>query len=549
MPLFWLECSCGQRMKVPEKALGSSRRCFRCGEWVNVSANNTTPVSEEPVPSNEGTPAPAQSIFSPPPPATAPEPSPSATTAGRDRHGRKDASKLRIGELLVQQGIVSQHQLERALARQKDKGGKVVENLIALDFLDTRTFLNFLSKQPGTASIDLLNYTIPSEVIDLVPADFALKHELLPIDKMGRQLTVGMACPLDSETVNELVEMTGMKIRPLLVSMNDIRVALERYYRPRRAETFNLPPSVTPALRPSPTPQETLPKVESALTFETVVHLVREVTSLPALPETVREVRAAMENPASSATDVAEIIRKDPSISAKVLGLANSPAYGFSHHVDSVELATSLLGLREIYSVVLSSAVIDYFERSSTFDYKGFWRRSMICATAAKILAKEGGRKDLSGIFAAGLMHDLGRAVLAEVVPQRYKELDQHMPDEELIAKENELFGVAHPEVGYILAKGWKLPVAICEAIRFHHDFRQAQQGRDIVTLVALAAFMTDTYGKIRRDNVRAFAEQCKEMLQELQMSDQAFIKVLADTSAAIKTELAEPTVAQTKGD
>jgi len=289
--------------------------------------------------------------------------------------------------------------------------------------------------------------------------------------------------------------------------------------------------------------------VESALTFESIVGLVREVTSLPALPETVREVRAAMEKPDSSPLEVADIIRRDPSISAKVLSLANSAAYGFNHHVESVELATSLLGLREIYSVVLSSAVIDYFESSEEFDYRAFWKRSLVCATAAKHIAAATGRKDLSGVFAAGLLHDIGRAVLAEIVPQRYKELEQTTSDADLIAKENELFGVAHPEVGYVLAKGWKLPVAICEAIRFHHDWKQAQQGKDIVALVALAALMTDTYGRITRDNVRDFAVQCKEMLQELQMDDKTFVRVLGETSASLRTELAEPSLAQAKGD
>lgn len=597
MSLYWLVCTCGQRMKVPEKAIGTSRRCFKCGDWLEVTAANTTPVDapadvhgppglpplpelKEPANFAKSRTAEARQGTAPMPDAAAEQPhrqaSPQSPAARSEagtrtqRPGRNDSSKMRIGELLVHEGIISQYDLDRALARQKEKGGKVVENLIALDCLDTRTFLNFLSRQPGTASIDLLNYTIPQEVIDLVPAEFALKHELLPIDKMGRQLTVGMACPLDSGTVSQLIEMTGMKIRPLLVSMNDIRIALERYYRPKKITTFTMPaigvpsgasgtpaahiapapPAATPAPAPAPAPPHaTLPMVESALTFESIVGLVREVTSLPALPETVREVRAAMEKPDSSPLEVAAIIRKDPSISAKVLSLANSAAYGFNHHVDSVELATSLLGLREIYSVVLSSAVIDYFERSEEFDYRAFWKRSMVCATASKILAAACGRKDLSGVFAAGLLHDIGRAVLAEVVPQRYKELSHTTSDHELIEKENALFGVAHPEVGYILAKGWKLPVAICEAIRFHHDWKQAQQGKDIVTIIALAALMTDTYGRITRENVRGFAAQCKEMLQELQMDDKAFIKALAETSATLKNELAEPSLAGAKGD
>jgi HD-like signal output (HDOD) protein len=583
LKLLWLDCSCGQQMKVDAEALGSQRKCVRCGQRITVDESNTRPMRPsgpqpmpdiDPAPGNDNLPGVNRSetpVEVTGPPAHTPD-GVTPTAASRRASTRPAVpraqpapqEKPKIGELLVNENLVTQGQLDKALDRQKKHGGKMVENLIALQFLDPRTFLNFLSRQPGMASIDLLNYTIPQEVIELVPADFALKHEILPIDKMGRHLTVGMACPLDSRTVNELVEMTGMKIRPLLVSMNDIRVALKRYYAPKEQQTFSLranfgamvgdmseaeaaagataepelaaaaPVEVPEILMP----QIALPKVESALTFESVVHLVREVSALPALPETVVNVKKAMENPSTSTGDVAEIIRRDPSLAAKVISLANSAAYGVAHRVDSVELATTLLGLREIYAVVLSSAVIDYFEKSRHFDYQAFWKRSLFCGTAAKIIARACDSKDVSGVFAAGLLHDIGRVVFAEVVPARYAELSQTIPDGELIAQENKLFGVAHPEVGYILAKNWMLPLEITEPIRFHHEFAQAQEAKKLVTIIYLAALLTDSYGRITRDNVREFAADCKEALDVLGLSEQQFIRVLAETAAAVKAEM-----------
>jgi len=474
----------------------------------------------------------------------------------------------RIGEMLLQEGLISQVQLEEALKMQRDQGGKVVENLIALHHLDTRTFLNFLSRQPGTASINILNYTIPEEIIQLVPAEFALKHEILPIDKLGRDLTVGMACPLDKATVSKLEEMTKLRVRPLLVSFNDIRVALERYYKPRERQTFEMSAQmfryddpkrpvdakvetaggtsfklVTPPGEKVPEAPEikAAPEIglaESGLRFEGVVHVVRQIHSLPALPETVASVRNAMESPETTTGDVAKIILRDPGLAAKVLSIANSAAYGFSHHVDSVELAVTLLGLRETYNVVLSSAVIDYFNKSGHFDYKFFWRRSMFCATAAKIIARFCGRKSLNGIFTAGLLHDIGRVVYAEVLPDRYMEIDQSLPDDVLIAKEQEIFGVAHPEVGYILADSWDLPTEITEPIRFHHAHEEAQKFKDLVAMVALAALMTDAYGKVTRENVREFASECKELLGILELSEKQFIAILGETATAVKRDI-----------
>jgi hypothetical protein len=196
MGSLWHTCTCGHRAKVPEDALGEIRSCVACGEKIIVSAENTKQQETA-------------------------SPAPVVKEQGKPR---------RIGELLVSEGLVTALQIDEALALQKKEGGKVVENLIALDHLDSKEFIGFLSKQPGIASIDLLNYTIPQETIDLVPADFALQHELLPIDQMGRFLTVAMTCPLDARTIEKLEEMAGCRVRPMLASGRDIWAALKRYY-------------------------------------------------------------------------------------------------------------------------------------------------------------------------------------------------------------------------------------------------------------------------------------------------------------------------------
>lgn len=447
----------------------------------------------------------------------------------------------RIGELLVEEGVVSEAQIAEALGMQQKGGGKIIENLIALGYLDPKTFANFLSRQPGMASINLLNYSIPQEIIKLVPAEFALRHEILPLDKLGRDLTVGMACPLDKATLEKLQEITGLRVKPFLVSMGDIRVALKRYYRPvseHDVAVLQERPSVT---RPSATEEvvriAAVRKAESGLHFEGIVGVVRKIHSLPALPETVMRVRETMNDPNSTAGDVAIILQRDPAVAAKVISLANSAAYGFPHRVDNVEMATRLLGLREIYSVVLSSAVIDYFQKSKTFDYKAFWRRSMIAATAARIVGGIYGKRTASGLFAAGLLHDIGRVVLAEVGGDRYAKIDQTQADALVIAEELEVMGIAHPEAGFILTDNWDLPPELTEAVRFHHDIAQAKHAPDVVAVVGLAALMTDAYGRINRDNVMDFARQAKQALDVLQLTEKQFIGALAETAAAIKTE------------
>ncbi|MBI1320153.1 MAG: HDOD domain-containing protein [Candidatus Hydrogenedens sp.] len=469
--------------------------------------------------------------------------------------------KQRIGELLVQSGLLKVGELERALEIQKDKGGRIVEICIQEDYFDAQDFLKFLSQQRTAASLDLLNYAIPRDVIDLVPAHFALKHELLPIDKLGKHLTVGMACPLDTRTIEELEQLTGCKVRPMLVSMNDMRAAIANYYgknqkqapvdfkmKTSRFAALNTPVSTDakPAAAPAPAAPEPvaapvsgtsmdLAKAESGIRLGGVVGLVRKLYQLPALPETVERVRAKLDDPKADARAVQDALGTDPGMVAKVLSLANSASHGFRKPIDTIEEACRLLGVREIYQVVLSAAVVDYFKAADYFDYRRFWRHSRFCAMASRVIVNTSGVGKPGAAYVAGLLYGLGRPAFAEVMTERYREVDQSDLLDVIIAKEEALFGISHPEAGYILADTWGLPPDITLPIRYFHRLEEATEEREMVATVALAALMTDAYGKITKDNVRDLARRCKPPMDVLGMDERKFVTILNESGRLFK--------------
>ena len=136
----------------------------------------------------------------------------------------------RIGDMLVDEHVISPKMLDEALEKQKKDGGKIVEVLIQLGYLSINEFVKFLGHQPGIASIDIAHYQIPQEIIDLVPQDIDFDHEVFPIDRMGSLLTVGMVCPLDTKTIEQIRDLTGLRVKPILCSAEDIRGAISRYY-------------------------------------------------------------------------------------------------------------------------------------------------------------------------------------------------------------------------------------------------------------------------------------------------------------------------------
>lgn len=415
------------------------------------------------------------------------------------------ATRRRIGELLVDAGLIDTEQLAKGLAAQGQRGTKIVETLIALGFLTAEVFVDFLARQPGVASIDLSKYEIPRELIALIPREMAVQHEIFPIDKLGRLLTVGMVCPLDSSTVEKIESSTGLRVKPLLCSPDDIRAAIDRYY-PK--------PEGAPEPAPPAQPEENVRGLATSLRLSNVASMIRQIDSLPALPETVRRVQEATLDPMSSVRDVADIIVMDPPIAAKVLSVANSAAYGFPQRVDDVSLAVSLLGLRETYSVVLSAAVLNVLEKSRYLDYRGFWLEAMCCAGATRIVAKASGRKQLSGVFSGGLLHDIGRIALSEVVPDLYAKVQQSAEGEALVSAEENAIGLSHTEAGYLLADHWGLPVEIVEPIRFHHKPELASEAKDSVAIVAIAEAMARTKA--------ATLEDARPLIEALQAPIQA---------------------------
>ena len=138
--------------------------------------------------------------------------------------------KKRIGEILVEEGLVDEEQVETVLSIQKREGGKTVDIMINCGFLDEQKFEHFLGSQPNMAAIALANYNIDDSILKLVPKDFAVERDLFPIDKLGRLLTVGMAYPLDWRSIETLSSVTSLRVKPVLCTRKEVREAITKYY-------------------------------------------------------------------------------------------------------------------------------------------------------------------------------------------------------------------------------------------------------------------------------------------------------------------------------
>lgn len=145
-------------------------------------------------------------------------------------------NKKRLGELLVDSGVISQEQLKQALALQKTSGKKLGEVLISEGIVDERQILEVLEFQLGFTRVDFDRFFIDSDVPRLISENLAKKHVLIPIARDKSEITVAMADPLNLYAIDDVSIYTGLKVKPVIASQKDILNAIDQHYGKESAE-------------------------------------------------------------------------------------------------------------------------------------------------------------------------------------------------------------------------------------------------------------------------------------------------------------------------
>jgi len=146
--------------------------------------------------------------------------------------------------------------------------------------------------------------------------------------------------------------------------------------------------------------------------------LVDSVKDLGTLPEVYSKANELINDPSSSAQDLAKVIVNDQVLTSRLLRLVNSALYGFPQHIDSVSRAITIVGFRQTRDLVMGVSIIGKFSKSTSglMDMKSFWHHSLATAAAAKILAEAKRHRSVEVLFSAGLMHDIGHCTRWSVV-------------------------------------------------------------------------------------------------------------------------------------
>jgi len=232
----------------------------------------------------------------------------------------------------------------------------------------------------------------------------------------------------------------------------------------------------------------------------TQVRINRFIQSMPPLPVTVSKILEITKNPNVDAKELNSVISLDPVLTGKVLKLINSAYYSLPNQITSIVRAIVMLGINTVKNLALSTSIVTTISNKNNFnalDMDGFWRHSICAGVMAKTFAKRQGIdiKKLEEYFVAGLLHDIGKIPINSQMPDNYIKVMAYAQQKKcsLYQAELKLLGITHSDIGFQIAKQWRLNPNLSSAILYHHKLNEADENlKKFVATISLANIVTN---------------------------------------------------------
>jgi putative nucleotidyltransferase with HDIG domain len=205
-----------------------------------------------------------------------------------------------------------------------------------------------------------------------------------------------------------------------------------------------------------------------------MMRYLESIQELPTLSSVAMRVNSMLQDTDTTARDLADVIEKDQAMVGKLLRLVNSSFYGFSSRISNIAHSVMILGFSTVYNAILSMAVIDALgskNKLGGLDMTIFWRHAISVAVVSRHLSQslEGHLREKA--FTAGILHDIGKVVMARFFPDRFVPLWQTLSNEPVsFAKaERTHFPLGHDAIGAFLTRCWNIPDELTIAVAQHH--------------------------------------------------------------------------------
>lgn len=487
-----IQCACGQRMRLPAESTGRVFKCVKCGALVERAAAGGAKTD-------------AGSLFS-------------------------AQSKELLASIFIEAGLITREQAQTAMRDRDAAHEKFFETLIRLEFISKEQLHSYLSHAPGIATINLAHFSIDRRSTELLPVDVILRHWVLPMDQMGRSVTVAMVCPLDAEAISVVEKLTGFRARPMLCTLDDFLTAVRKHYRVP-GETEVQPGDVAhPAyLRREGIVTDAAKEKNKEKGKETRIiypgndapqAALEAFERFPIPARVMNQLDAVVGVEGDGLRQVVAIAAASPQFAAILLGTANTSAYGVPGRVDSVPMAVAILGEEAVALLAANAQKLSSANERQWFHLSRFSRH---CADIAALLATECGRIVPNVAYCAALLHSVGSYALGEIDPEEYRKIDPRLTGVRRLRAETQVFGIGHAEAGGVLCARWNIPDIVREGIRHYPDPAKSEDYKDIAYVLWIAAQLAGSESEVRKDGI----SDCQEGLAFLHLDPKRILQAL----------------------
>lgn len=201
---------------------------------------------------------------------------------------------------------------------------------------------------------------------------------------------------------------------------------------------------------------------------------ISQVKGLVSPPDICITVFDMIETQTTTARQLGDVIGRDPNLTARLLKIVNSPYYNFSSRIDTISRAITIIGIRELSSLVVAVSAVKTFSKipNELVNIDTFWRHSIYTALIARELAKRCDVLHPERLFVAGLMHDIGSLIIYNRVPDVARALliQANGSESALYELEKNMIGITHAHIGGLLLEAWMLPKVLRDAVAYHHE-------------------------------------------------------------------------------
>jgi len=206
--------------------------------------------------------------------------------------------------------------------------------------------------------------------------------------------------------------------------------------------------------------------------LEALKSKLRLAANFPSPPAVALQIVALAEDPEIDVAKVAATISRDPGLTAKVLRVANSPLYSKRRKSENLRQALVTLGLNAATTLALSFSLVAAYKqvKGTGINYTRYWRRAILCASAARTFGALQNVRLLEDVFLAALLQDIGVLAIDRVAADFYAVLPAQATHAEIVAHEMQSLGTDHAALGAWLLKHWKLPDSLCATVEASHD-------------------------------------------------------------------------------